>query len=133
MKVSSVEVWKQVMPLSEPYTIAYETYSSVTAVFVRVETDTGISGFGSAAPDYHVTGETPDSVSSLWSYTSQKYTSAQVQESPVLLDPSRVREIQDLIVEPKDIKEVIWSVKNTGTAFLNDCVIRGEGGYASWI
>jgi hypothetical protein len=50
---------------------------------------------GVFVPSMVAAGETPDSVASLWSYTSQKYTSAQVQESPVLLDPSRVREIQD--------------------------------------
>lgn len=50
---------------------------------------------GVFVPSMVAAGETPDSVASLWSYTSQKYTSAQVQETPVLLDPSRVREIQD--------------------------------------
>lgn len=42
-------------------------------------------------------------------------------------------EIQDLIAEPGDIEELSWSVKNTGTSFLNDCKIKGEGGYSSWI
>lgn len=62
MKITHVEIWKQVMPLKVPYTIAYDTYSSVTAVFIRIETDSGLSGFGTAAPDFHVTGETPESV-----------------------------------------------------------------------
>ncbi len=62
MKIKNVEIWKQVMPLAEPYSIAYETYTTVTAIFIRIETETGLSGFGTAAPDYHVTGETSDSV-----------------------------------------------------------------------
>ncbi|MGY5859507.1 MAG: carcinine hydrolase/isopenicillin-N N-acyltransferase family protein [Candidatus Thorarchaeota archaeon] len=49
---------------------------------------------GVFVPSMVVAGETPDSVASLCSYTSQKYASAQVQNIPVLLDPSRVREIQ---------------------------------------
>ncbi len=50
------------MQLSESYTIAYETYTEASCIFIRIETDNNLSGFGCAAPDYHVTGETSDSV-----------------------------------------------------------------------
>ncbi len=50
------------MPLREPYTISYETVESTTNVFLRVETDKGFTGFGCAAPDVQITGETPESV-----------------------------------------------------------------------
>ena len=48
------------MRLQEPYTIAYETIHDVTNVFVRLDTGTGPSGYGCAAPDRAVTGETVD-------------------------------------------------------------------------
>ncbi len=50
------------MRLKEPYTIAYETIESTTNIFLRIETDKEIVGFGCAAPDLQITGETPESV-----------------------------------------------------------------------
>jgi L-alanine-DL-glutamate epimerase-like enolase superfamily enzyme len=62
MKITSLQTWQATMKLAEPYTIAYETVHSTTNVFVRIETNKGITGYGCAAPDLEVTGETPDSV-----------------------------------------------------------------------
>jgi L-alanine-DL-glutamate epimerase-like enolase superfamily enzyme len=62
MKVTKIEAWQVAMRLSEPYTIAYETLASVSNVFLRVETNLGTIGYGCAAPDQMVTGETAESV-----------------------------------------------------------------------
>ncbi len=51
--------WHRIdMDLSEPYTIAYETVSSTSNVVLQLTTDTGLHGWGCAAPDQMVTGET---------------------------------------------------------------------------
>jgi L-Ala-D/L-Glu epimerase len=63
MKIKRIETWVVGMSLKEPYTIAYETISAVENVFMRIETDTGIMGFGCAAPDLAITGETAAGVS----------------------------------------------------------------------
>lgn len=62
MKITQVESWPVFMPLADPYTIAYETIEGATNVFLRIETNRGIVGYGCAAPDRNITGETADSV-----------------------------------------------------------------------
>jgi L-alanine-DL-glutamate epimerase-like enolase superfamily enzyme len=62
MRITSLEAWPVPLQLAEPYTIAYERIDSVTNIFLRVETDRGIIGYGCAAPDLQVTAETPESV-----------------------------------------------------------------------
>jgi L-alanine-DL-glutamate epimerase-like enolase superfamily enzyme len=66
MKITRVTAWPVVMKLAEPYTIAYETVSTAVNVFVRLETNRNVTGFGCAAPDLEVTGETaPQTLESL--------------------------------------------------------------------
>ncbi len=62
MKIARVEAWPIALTLTEPYTIAYETITRATNVFVRIETDGNHVGFGCAAPDMQVTGEDADAV-----------------------------------------------------------------------
>jgi len=62
MKITQLEAWLVKMDLKEPYTIAYETVTAAENIFLRIETNTGLNGYGIAAPDLPVTGETSDSV-----------------------------------------------------------------------
>lgn len=62
MRIIAIEAWPLKMQLAEPYTIAYETVESSTNVFLRIETNRGIRGYGCAAPDVQITGETPETV-----------------------------------------------------------------------
>ena len=62
MRITRVESWRVDMRLAEPYTIAYETVDRVSNVLVRLDLNVGTSGFGCAAPDPGVTGETPEAV-----------------------------------------------------------------------
>jgi len=62
MKIINIEFWPVNMKLSEPYTIAYETFDSASNVFLKLTTNTGITGFGCGAPAPEVTGETDKDV-----------------------------------------------------------------------
>ncbi|MBT8220707.1 MAG: dipeptide epimerase [Bacteroidia bacterium] len=60
MKISGVQVWKEEMPLTRPYTIAYKTTSSITNVFFQIQCDNGITGIGSSYISKAVVGFTSD-------------------------------------------------------------------------
>ncbi len=62
MKITGMTIWSHTFQLTEPYEIAYEQIHSVENVFLRLDTDKGLSGLGCAAPDQAVTGETPATV-----------------------------------------------------------------------
>jgi len=62
MKITNIEYFRLDMPLAIPYTIAYETVSKTSNIILKLNTDKGITGWGCAAPDMEVTGETPEDV-----------------------------------------------------------------------
>lgn len=62
MKIISLSCYPIDLPLTEPYTIFYETVDRSVNVILRVETDSGLTGWGCAAPDLPVTGETAETV-----------------------------------------------------------------------
>ncbi len=60
MKITRISYERIDLQLTTPYTIAYETVSKVSNFILKVETDTQWVGYGCAAPDWEVTGETPE-------------------------------------------------------------------------
>ena len=65
MKITGLGATAVRMKLREPYAIAYEQVDETTNVFLRLETER-FTGIGCAAPDFAVTGETPESVLSFF-------------------------------------------------------------------
>ncbi len=62
MRITRVEAWPVNFRLAEPYAISYETIDFTTNILLRLETNRGIIGYGCAAPDERITGETAESV-----------------------------------------------------------------------
>ena len=61
MRVRGIEVWAETFELREPYRIAYERLDRVDNVFLRLDAG-GLVGWGCAAPDLAVTGESAATV-----------------------------------------------------------------------
>ncbi|MGK0366711.1 MAG: L-alanine-DL-glutamate epimerase-like enolase superfamily enzyme [Saprospiraceae bacterium] len=62
MKIIRISYERLDLKLRKPYVIAYETVSFATNFILKLETDIGLVGYGCAAPDVPVTGETPEMV-----------------------------------------------------------------------
>ena len=62
MKITRIEAWPVTMRLTQPYSIAYDSFDHAENVFLRIHTNSGVVGHGCAAPDPLVTGEAPEDV-----------------------------------------------------------------------
>ena len=62
MKIKSIEPFAVSLPMKKPVTMAGETVARAENVFVRVETDSGLAGWGEAASAPTMTGETTASM-----------------------------------------------------------------------
>jgi L-alanine-DL-glutamate epimerase-like enolase superfamily enzyme len=59
VKITAVSSWSEAVPLTRPYEIASMRIESVDLLFLRLATDEGLEGLGSASPAEEVTGESP--------------------------------------------------------------------------
>ncbi len=62
MKITRVSHIKLDLDLATPYTIAYETISTTSNIILKLETDSGLIGWGCGSPDRAVTGESAEQV-----------------------------------------------------------------------
>lgn len=62
MRINAIRAYCRDLTLTKPYTIAYQTISTVENVFLEIELVHGIIGIGAANPSPEVVGESPDEV-----------------------------------------------------------------------
>ena len=60
MKITKVTIDKFNMPLAEPFEVAFGVIEAADSWIVKIETDEGLYGLGSASPLAFVTGETSE-------------------------------------------------------------------------
>lgn len=58
MRIARIAIDTLAVPLKRPYRIANQTTDAVRMAFVRIESEKGVAGFGSATPEPEITGET---------------------------------------------------------------------------
>jgi L-alanine-DL-glutamate epimerase-like enolase superfamily enzyme len=89
MRITGLEAWPHSMKLSEPYSIAHETFDRADNVFLRILTDIGPVGLGCSAPDFGVTGENADTVLAV--------IDGLVRERLPGMDPLRTLQVLDVL------------------------------------
>src|SRR5215204_4374834 len=62
MNIADVTVFRRDFKLRNPSIVAYEAIETAPNIIIRIELENGLIGWGNAAPDEHVTGETAESV-----------------------------------------------------------------------
>lgn len=90
MRIAAGRAWRVDMPLAEPYEIARGSYERAVNVFLCLECGDGTSGYGCAAPDREVTGET---------VRGAERSLAQLAESLVGKNPLRRARILEQVAE----------------------------------
>lgn len=62
MKITEMRIGRISVPLIVPFTTALRSVNSVEDILVEIHTDEGLIGYGEAAPNAVVTGDTPESI-----------------------------------------------------------------------
>ena len=62
MKITDIQLGRLLVPLKKPFKTALRSVTRVEDVLVRIHTDTGAVGYGSAAPTPAITGDTDSSI-----------------------------------------------------------------------
>lgn len=90
MKIKAVRSSLQEVPLSKPYTIAYNTFSHVDLAFFEIELENGIIGYGTGSPAEDVVGENArQTAQQLSSPFIQQFTGRDIRHFTTLIEETR--------------------------------------------
>jgi L-alanine-DL-glutamate epimerase-like enolase superfamily enzyme len=130
MRITNISFYPVELKLATPYTIAYERIEKVVNVFLRIETDTPLCGYGCATPDLAVTGESSQSV--------QKYLEEMIRPELKGKDPLRFSHIlerlkDELAMNPSALAAVDMALFDILGKKANLPVWKILGGYRNEI
>ncbi|GAB3914389.1 dipeptide epimerase [Larkinella knui] len=90
MLIKSIRAYRRDLALTWPYTIAYQTISTVENIFLAVELVNGIIGLGAANPSPEVVGESPDQAfANLQSDAIARFVGRDIRHTFQLIDEAR--------------------------------------------
>ena len=61
-RIVAIDITRHDFPLRHPSVVAYGGVETAPNIIVRISLENGLVGWGCAAPDEHVTGESPETV-----------------------------------------------------------------------
>lgn len=92
MKIKSVNVWLQQLPLTKPYTIAYKTIHDTEIVFLEITLENGMTGLGASNPSEEVVGETPaQTLANLQQDFVQQLAGRDIRHFNQLIDEAKIK------------------------------------------
>jgi len=92
MKITSIKVWLQELPLTKPYTIAYKTITDTEIVFLEITLANGITGLGASSPSPDVVGETPQqTLLNLQQDFIQQLVGRDIRHFNLLIDEAKIQ------------------------------------------
>lgn len=92
MKITSIKVWLQELPLTKPYTIAYKTITGTEIVFLEITLANGITGLGASSPSPDVVGETPkQTLINLEQDFVQQMVGRDIRHLNLLIDEAKIK------------------------------------------
>lgn len=87
MKIKAIRAYRRDIPLTNPYTIAFQTTDLAELVFLEIELANGTIGFGSSTASKHVFGESIlDSITNLNSPVVQGWVGRDIRHFRQIID-----------------------------------------------
>lgn len=91
MKIKNIRSYSLNLGLTKPYTIAYKATSSAENVFLEIELENGLTGYGSAAPSEYVFGEKlENTIANLQSEAIQKWIGKDIRHFRSIIAESNI-------------------------------------------
>jgi len=116
VRISGITSWGDSVPLLHPYEISSMRIDAVDLFFVRISTDEGIEGIGSASPAEDVTGESPDACRTALSVIQLGW-----------LGGRNPRDLDELTVELEQSHRATPAARAAVDMALHDLIARIEG------
>jgi len=116
VRISGIMSWGEAIPLVQPYEIASMRIDAVDLFFVRISTEEGVEGVGSASPAEDVTGESPEACRTALSVKQLGWLGGR--------DP---RDLDELASELEKSHRATPAARAAVDTALHDLVARCEG------